>query len=187
MQPPGRVRSLAVELEDGRAWGAYGSGELLHGRVQLELRGALRLRALEVYARGRAATHWLESYSVGLNTIYRDYTAYQTFLYRRCQLIPGKAGVWGWFSAPARWVGTPLGCRHPLRVNLCPDGCLPTQAGLSLLDTLFSPLPRVSVLLVSWRLPANSGLVSTKELWLLFCLHREVQIEVSVRKCGKST
>ncbi|KAM6189548.1 arrestin domain-containing protein 2 isoform 2-T2 [Sarcoramphus papa] len=93
MQPPGRVRSLAVELEDGRAWGAYGSGELLHGRVQLELRGALRLRALEVYARGRAATHWLESYSVGLNTVYRDYTAYQTFLYRRCQLIPDNGEV----------------------------------------------------------------------------------------------
>uniref|UniRef100_A0A8C3PQH7 Arrestin domain containing 2 n=1 Tax=Calidris pygmaea TaxID=425635 RepID=A0A8C3PQH7_9CHAR len=93
MQPPGRLRSLAVELEDGRSWGAYGSGELLHGRVQLELRGALRLRALEVCARGRAAVHWLESRSVGLNTIYRDYTAYQTFLYRRCQLIPDNGEV----------------------------------------------------------------------------------------------
>lgn len=95
MQPPGRIRSLAVELEDGQVWGAYGSGELLHGRVQLELRGTLRLRALEVYARGRAITHWLESRSVGLNTVYHDYTAYQTFLYRRCQLIPGKAGGMG--------------------------------------------------------------------------------------------
>lgn len=131
MQPPGRVRSLAVELEDGRAWGAYGSGELLHGRVQLELRGTLRLRALEVCARGRAAVHWLESRSVGLNTIYHDYTAYQTFLYRCCQLIPGKAGARGWFSAPVWWVGTPLGCRHPLWEDLCPAGGLPTQAGLS--------------------------------------------------------
>lgn len=43
------------------------------------------------------------------------------------------------------------------------------------------PLPRVSLLLVS------GGLVSTKGLWLLFCLHREVQIEVSVHKRGKST
>ncbi|KAM6332140.1 arrestin domain-containing protein 2 isoform 2-T2 [Alca torda] len=93
MQPPGRLRSLAVELEDRRAWGAYGSGELLHGWVQLEVRGALRLRALEVCARGRATVHWLESRSVGLNTIYRDYTAYQTFLYRRCQLIPDNGEV----------------------------------------------------------------------------------------------
>ncbi|XP_014808352.1 PREDICTED: arrestin domain-containing protein 2 isoform X2 [Calidris pugnax] len=93
MQLPGRLRSLVVELEDGRSWGAYGRGELLHGRVQLELRGALRLRALEVCARGRAAVHWLESRSVGLNTIYRDYTAYQTFLYRRCQLIPDNGEV----------------------------------------------------------------------------------------------
>ncbi|XP_029889015.1 arrestin domain-containing protein 2 isoform X2 [Aquila chrysaetos chrysaetos] len=93
MQPPGRIRSLAVELEDGQVWGAYGSGELLHGRVQLELRGTLRLRALEVCARGRAVTHWLESRSVGLNTVYHDYTAYQTFLYRRCQLIPDNGEV----------------------------------------------------------------------------------------------
>ncbi|XP_035203924.1 arrestin domain-containing protein 2 isoform X2 [Oxyura jamaicensis] len=93
MQPLRRVRSLAVELEDGRAWGAYGSGELLHGRVRLELRGALRLRALEVCARGRAFVHWLESHSVGLNTVYHDYTAFQTFLYRRCQLIPDNGEV----------------------------------------------------------------------------------------------
>ncbi|OXB73113.1 UNVERIFIED_CONTAM: hypothetical protein H355_012038 [Colinus virginianus] len=88
MQPPGRVRSLVLELEDGRAWGAYGSGELLHGCVRLELRGTLRLRALEVCARGRAAVHWLESRSVGFNTVYHDYTAFQTFLHRRRQLIP---------------------------------------------------------------------------------------------------
>ncbi|XP_009282299.1 arrestin domain-containing protein 2 isoform X2 [Aptenodytes patagonicus] len=93
MQPLGCVQSLAVELEGGRAWGAYGSGELLHGRVQLELRGALRLRALEVYACGHATVHWLESRSVGLNTVYCDYTANQTFLYRRCQLIPDNGEV----------------------------------------------------------------------------------------------
>lgn len=100
MQPLGRVRSLSVELDADRAWGAYGSGELLRGRVRLELRGTLRLRALEVHARGRATAHWLESHSVGLNTVYRDYTAYQTFLHRRCQLVPGKAAARGCFSAP---------------------------------------------------------------------------------------
>lgn len=95
MKLPGRVRRLVVELEHGRVWGAYGSGELLRGRVQLELRGTLQLWALEVYARGRATTHWVEGHSAGFNTIYRDYTAYQTFLHRRYQLIPGKAGAWG--------------------------------------------------------------------------------------------
>ncbi|XP_061870819.1 arrestin domain-containing protein 2 isoform X2 [Colius striatus] len=93
MQPPGGVRRLALELAAGRARGAYGSGELLRGRVRLELRRPLRLRALEVLARGRAATHWLESRSVGLNVVYHDYTAYQTFLYRRCQLIPDNGEV----------------------------------------------------------------------------------------------
>ncbi|XP_068775688.1 arrestin domain-containing protein 2 isoform X2 [Struthio camelus] len=90
MLPPGRVRSLAVQLEGGRAWG---SGELLRGRVQLELRGALRLRALEVCARGHATVHWLESHSVGLNIVYCDYTACQTFLHRHCQLIPDNGEV----------------------------------------------------------------------------------------------
>lgn len=101
MQLPGRVRRLVVRLEEGRA---HGSGELLHGRVQLELRRALRVRALEVCARGMATVHWLESHSIGLNVVYRDFTACQTFLYRRRQLIPGKHGApagvcartWGW-------------------------------------------------------------------------------------------
>ncbi|XP_038019921.1 arrestin domain-containing protein 2 isoform X2 [Motacilla alba alba] len=92
MQPPGRVRRLAVRLERGAA---HGGGQLLRGRVQLELRGPLRVRALEVCARGLATVHWLESHSIGLNIVYRDYTAYQTFLYRRRQLISdnGEATV----------------------------------------------------------------------------------------------
>ncbi|XP_029820212.1 arrestin domain-containing protein 2 isoform X1 [Manacus vitellinus] len=85
MQLPGRVQSLVVKLEDGPA---HGSGELLHGRVQLELRGALRVQALEVSAHGGATVHWLESCSIGLNVVYRDYSAYQIFLCRHCQLIP---------------------------------------------------------------------------------------------------
>ncbi|XP_054506259.2 arrestin domain-containing protein 2 isoform X2 [Agelaius phoeniceus] len=84
MQLPGRVRRLEVQLEHGQA---HGGGELLQGRVQLELRGAMRVRALEVCARGLATVHWLESHSIGLNIVYRDYTACQTFLYRRRQLI----------------------------------------------------------------------------------------------------
>ncbi|XP_050177405.1 arrestin domain-containing protein 2 isoform X2 [Myiozetetes cayanensis] len=85
MQLPGRLQSLVVKLEDGPA---HGSGELLHGRVQLELRGALRVRALEVSAHGGATVHWVESHSIGLNVVYRDHSACQTFLCRRCQLIP---------------------------------------------------------------------------------------------------
>ncbi|XP_062452328.1 arrestin domain-containing protein 2 isoform X2 [Rhea pennata] len=93
MPPLGPVRSLAVELESGRAWDAYSSGELLRGRVQLELRGALRLQALKVCARGRATVHWLESHSVGLNIVYCNYTACQTLLHRCCQLVPDNGEV----------------------------------------------------------------------------------------------
>ncbi|XP_009981770.1 PREDICTED: uncharacterized protein LOC104376818, partial [Tauraco erythrolophus] len=83
-----KTNSQVSCIPQGTRKGSCPRRKLLHGRVQLELRGTLRLRALEVYARGRAVTHWLESHSVGLNIVYRDYTAYQTFLYRRRQLIP---------------------------------------------------------------------------------------------------
>ncbi|RMC00892.1 hypothetical protein DUI87_22578 [Hirundo rustica rustica] len=113
MRPPGRVRRLAVRLEDGPA---RGGGELLHGRVQLELRGPLRVRALEVCARGMAAVHWLESRSVGLNVVYRDYSACQTFLYRRRQLIPGPL-----VSLRARW-GEASRCQQRLGEGAAPAG-----------------------------------------------------------------
>lgn len=145
MQLLGRVRSLSVELDAHRAWGAWGSGELLRGCVRLELRGALRLRALEVHARGRATAHWLESYIQGLNIIYRDYTAYQTFLHRRCQLVPGKAAARGCSSAPGPpWAaGIPSGGPSAL-VGACP----PKQGCPS-----WTPSP---LLLASRRLLANS-------------------------------
>lgn len=148
----GYLQSLVLELEDEGGQRAYSSGELLHGRVRLELRGALRLRALEVCARGLATVHWVESICLGVNTVYCDYTDYQTFLHHHCRLIPGKAGAWGWFSAPGPWVGTPVGCE-----DLCPGGCLPSQAGPFLLASPFSPVPRASPLLVSRKLPANLG------------------------------
>ncbi|XP_029820216.1 arrestin domain-containing protein 2 isoform X2 [Manacus vitellinus] len=85
MQLPGRVQSLVVKLEDGPA---HGSGELLHGRVQLELRGALRVQALEVSAHGGATVHWLESCSIGLNVVYtQSYSDQVEFLSHRDTLL----------------------------------------------------------------------------------------------------
>ncbi|XP_010143324.1 PREDICTED: uncharacterized protein C19orf45 homolog, partial [Buceros rhinoceros silvestris] len=67
---------------------AYSGVELLHGRVWLELCGALRLQALEVCARGLATVHWVESICLGINAVYCDYADYQTFLHHHYQLIP---------------------------------------------------------------------------------------------------
>lgn len=76
---PGGVRSFVLELARGPG-GAYRGGERLCGRVLLEAAAPLRVRALEVAARGWAATHWLEGRSVGINAVSSDYAAAETYL-----------------------------------------------------------------------------------------------------------
>ena len=177
MQPPGRLRSLVVELEDGRAWGAYGSGELLHGCVRLELRGTLRLRALEVCARWRAVVHWLESRSVGLNIVYYDYTAFQTFLNRRHQLIPGKAGAGEQPCAAGWWVGTPRAA------GLTPGRSLPSSRRCHLQAVFCLLTSAEGFCEAACRLEAgeHEGLVA-------FVLFVQGSANTgSDRKCGKST
>ncbi|KAG8126764.1 hypothetical protein E2320_021885 [Naja naja] len=88
MQHFSRIRTFMLELDAGRGPGvAYRGGELLSGRVVLDVAKGLKVRALAVCARGLAATHWLESKSFGMNTVYSDYTAYETYLRRRQHLI----------------------------------------------------------------------------------------------------
>lgn len=91
MQHFSRIRTFMLELDAGRGPGiAYRGGELLSGRVVLDVAKGLKVRALAVCARGLAATHWLESKSFGMNTVYSDYTAYETYLRRRQHLIRGE-------------------------------------------------------------------------------------------------
>uniref|UniRef100_A0A8C4LAS9 Arrestin domain containing 2 n=1 Tax=Equus asinus asinus TaxID=83772 RepID=A0A8C4LAS9_EQUAS len=82
----GGVRSFALELARGPG-GAYRGGERLSGRVLLEAAAPLRVRALEVAARGGAATHWLEGRSVGVNAVSCDFAAAETYLRRRQLLL----------------------------------------------------------------------------------------------------
>ncbi|XP_063003235.1 arrestin domain-containing protein 2 isoform X2 [Elgaria multicarinata webbii] len=94
MQHFSRIRNFVLELDRGRGPGAvYRGGELLCGRVVLEVAKALKVRALVVCARGLATAHWLESKSIGMNTVYSDYTAYETYLRRRQLLIRDHGGV----------------------------------------------------------------------------------------------
>lgn len=85
----GGVRSFALELARGPG-GAYRGGERLSGRVLLEAAAPLRVRALEVAARGGAATHWLEGRSVGVNAVSCDFAAAETYLRRRQLLLRGE-------------------------------------------------------------------------------------------------
>nr|XP_033811678.1 arrestin domain-containing protein 2 isoform X2 [Geotrypetes seraphini] len=84
----GRIQSFSVELEPGRGGsGAHRGGELLCGRVVLELGQGMKVASLEVCARGLAVAHWLENKNVGMNTVYSDYTSFECYLKKRQHLI----------------------------------------------------------------------------------------------------
>ncbi|XP_066492343.1 arrestin domain-containing protein 2 isoform X2 [Tiliqua scincoides] len=94
MQHFSRIRNFMLELDRGRGPGAvYRGGELISGRVVLDITKGLKVRALAVCARGLATAHWLESKSIGMNTVYSDYTAYETYLRRRQSLIRDNGDV----------------------------------------------------------------------------------------------
>uniref|UniRef100_A0A672MUF1 Arrestin-like N-terminal domain-containing protein n=1 Tax=Sinocyclocheilus grahami TaxID=75366 RepID=A0A672MUF1_SINGR len=80
------VKVFALEL-DGPEDAVYSSGEMVTGVVILELNREIKVRALRVLGRGVAAAHWLENRSVGVNTVYNDYTSEITYFRKRRHLI----------------------------------------------------------------------------------------------------
>ncbi|XP_040273597.1 arrestin domain-containing protein 2 isoform X2 [Bufo bufo] len=81
-----KITDFSVELSPS-AYGVYTAGDVLTGQVALELCKAMRVTALEVCARGLATVHWLETRSIGMNTVYSDFTAHETYLRKRQHLI----------------------------------------------------------------------------------------------------
>ncbi|XP_068090049.1 arrestin domain-containing protein 2 isoform X2 [Hyperolius riggenbachi] len=81
-----KITDFSVELCPS-AYGVYTAGELLTGQVVVELCKDLKISALEVCARGLATVHWLETRSIGMNTVYSDFTAHETYLRKRQHLI----------------------------------------------------------------------------------------------------
>ncbi|KAL6469241.1 hypothetical protein MHYP_G00227650 [Metynnis hypsauchen] len=86
---PQSIRRFALEL-DGPGEAVYSSGEVVSGKVVLELRGELRLSGLFVLGRGAATAHWLENRSAGVNTAYSDYTSKVIYFRKKQRLIRGK-------------------------------------------------------------------------------------------------
>lgn len=135
MQHFSRIQSFMLELDRGRGAGVgYCGGELLSGRVVLDITKRLKVRMLAVCARGMATAHWLESKSIGMNTVYSDYTAYEIYLRRRHHLIRGER------------ISSLLLCPTPVRVNgrartLCNFTNMPDlSASATLLNSMFVSL-----------------------------------------------
>ncbi|KAM4629580.1 arrestin domain-containing protein 2 isoform 2-T2 [Polymixia lowei] len=80
------IKSLVLDL-DGPDDAVYSSGEVVSGRVVLQLRRETRLCSLKVLGRGVATAHWLENRSVGMNSVYNDYTSKITYFRKRQHLI----------------------------------------------------------------------------------------------------
>lgn len=83
------IKNFSLEL-DGPGDAVYSSGEMVTGVVVLELNRDIKVRALRVQGRGVATSHWLENRSVGVNTVYNDYTSRITYFKKRQHLIRGK-------------------------------------------------------------------------------------------------
>lgn len=86
------IKHFALVL-DGPDDAVYNSGEMVTGVVVLELNRDIKVRALRVHGRGVATAHWLENRSVGVNTVYNDYTSKITYFRKRQHLIRGRCLV----------------------------------------------------------------------------------------------
>ncbi|XP_067287307.1 arrestin domain-containing protein 2 isoform X1 [Pseudorasbora parva] len=80
------LKLFALEL-DGPDDTVYSSGEMISGVVVLELNREIKVRTMRVLGRGVATAHWLENRSVGVNTVYNDYTSKITYFRKRQHLI----------------------------------------------------------------------------------------------------
>ncbi|KAM6901275.1 arrestin domain-containing protein 3b [Lycodopsis pacificus] len=86
----GKVRALAVyfdSLNDNNL-PAFSGGDQVSGRVVVQVSGDVRVRSLEVTARGVAKVRWTESRNTGANTAYtQNYTEEVEYLQHRDTLI----------------------------------------------------------------------------------------------------
>ncbi|XP_056428871.1 arrestin domain-containing protein 2 isoform X2 [Hyla sarda] len=81
-----KITDFSVDLNPS-VYSVYTAGEVLTGKVVLELCKEMKVSALEVCARGLATVHWLETRSIGMNTVYSDFTAHEIYLRKRQHLI----------------------------------------------------------------------------------------------------
>ncbi|XP_034074273.1 arrestin domain-containing protein 3-like, partial [Gymnodraco acuticeps] len=86
----GKVRVLAIlfdSLNDNNL-PAFSGGDLVSGRVVVEVTGDVRVKSLDVTARGVAKVRWTESRNTGANTAYtQNYTEEVEYLHHYDTLI----------------------------------------------------------------------------------------------------
>ena len=83
------IKSFKLELER-QDNSVYARGEVVSGKVILELNRETNVQCMKVLGRGIATVHWLENRSVGMNSVYNDYTSKITYFRKRQHLVRGQ-------------------------------------------------------------------------------------------------
>ncbi|XP_042370764.1 arrestin domain-containing protein 3-like [Plectropomus leopardus] len=91
----GKVRALAIYFDslNENNLPAFSGGDLVSGRVVVEVTGDVRVKSLDITARGVAKVRWTESRNAGANTAYtQNYTEEVEYLHHYDTLIGEERG-----------------------------------------------------------------------------------------------
>ncbi|XP_034752910.1 arrestin domain-containing protein 3b [Etheostoma cragini] len=91
----GKVKVLAICFDslNEHSLPAFSGGDLVTGRVVVEVTGDVRVRSLDITARGVAKVRWTESRNAGANTAYtQNYTEEVEYLHHYDTLIGDERG-----------------------------------------------------------------------------------------------
>lgn len=91
----GKVRALAINFDtmNENNLPVFSGGELVSGRVIVDVTGDLRVKSLDLVAKGIAKVRWTESRNAGANTSYaQNYTEEVEYLHHYDTLIGEERG-----------------------------------------------------------------------------------------------
>jgi len=95
-----KLKRFSVSLDsEADSPPVFSSGDVVSGRVVLELSGESRVESLRLHAEGFARVHWTESRSAGSSTAYtQNYSDEVEYLeHREALLQAGQySGSWAW-------------------------------------------------------------------------------------------
>lgn len=127
----GKVRVLAIYFDslNENNLPVFSGGDLVSGRVVVEVTGDVRVKSLDITARGVAKVRWTESRNAGANTAYtQNYTEEVEYLHHYDTLIGeerGKLPVPGWLrvSRSSDAAAQKLSDRSRSTTLLIQEGC----------------------------------------------------------------
>lgn len=91
----GKVRALGIYFDslNENSLPVFSGGDLVSGRVVVDVTGDVRVKSLDITARGVAKVRWTESRNAGANTAYtQNYTEEVEYLHHYDTLIGEERG-----------------------------------------------------------------------------------------------